>query len=296
MAVYGINGTSIFAVYDVDGQQLNSAYNVDGSVIFYKTVDYDNFTMSAYCSVTLPNIQGFDIHNGVVFQFRGSSSVNNIMVTIDAENASIIQSGISAKSDHGDSASFSTEYFAGTDDYPLMYVTADTNPAKVYVNRVTQSSSALVKTFSFPLDKTGYYAAHAYDEANGIMYMVGYSEQNYQTDDGGNNKTVISKWDMTNLTQNQDGSYTPAYVSSFERAFILCTQGQQFHDGMIWVASGYTETSQYIYALDPADGTALHTIDLNTTTEVEGLSFLSANEMVVGFQGGTYVKYTFATA
>ena len=164
------------------------------------------------------------------------------------------------------------------------------------MNRVTQTTSELIKTFTFPLDKTGYYAAHAYDKAHKIMYMVGYSEQNYQTDDSGNNKVVISKWDMTSLTQNQDGSYTPDYVSTFERAFIYNMQGQQFRAGMIWIASGGTNTSQYIYALDPTDGTALHTINLNTATEVEGLSFLSANEMVVGFQGGTYVKYTFATA
>lgn len=299
MAVYGLSGNTLSSVFGIEGAELQTAYDVDGNVVFSKgsqQIDYTNYAISNYCTVSLSPTQGFDIHNGTIFQFlANSSSVNNRMATINAQAQSIINNNISATSDHGDSASFSSEYYAAEDDYPLLYVTADTNPGKVYVNRVTQTSSQLVKTYVFPLAQAGYYAALCLDEENGIMYMVGYSEQNYQTDDGGNNKTVISKWDMTNVTDNGDGTYTPAFVSAIERPFIYIMQGQQYHDGMLWIASGGSNYNGYIYALDPDNGNLLYTINTNTTTEVEGLSFISDTEMIFGLQGGTYKKVTFAT-
>lgn len=293
MSIYNKNGTAISTAYNKSGETITGAYNVDGELIF-GIIDYSSYTYTSYCSVSLANMQGFDIHNGIIFQFRAGSSISNTMCTINVSNSSITQNGITASSDHGDSASFSESYVSG-DTYPLIYVTSDTNPAKVYINRVTQTSATLYQTLVFPLDKTGYYAAAAIDFDSDILYMVGYSEQNYLSDDGGNNKTVISKWDLSNLTDNGGSTYTPLFVSSLERAFIYCTQGQQYYDGMIWTASGYTgSTNSYIYALNPSTGETLYTVDLQTTTEVEGLSFISARDMVVGLQGGTYRKYTFA--
>lgn len=292
MAIYTKNGSAILAAYDVIGQELTQAYNRAGNIIFEKR-DYSSYTKTAYCTVNLSATQGFDIYNGVIFQFRTPSSAGNIMTTINAANAAIISDNISVTSDHGDSATFSNEFFDSADDYPLLYVTADTNPAKVYVNRVTQTTSQLIKTLSFPLDKAGYYAALCLDVENNIAYMVGYSEQNYQTDDGGANKTIISKWDLSQLIENQDGSFTPEFISSFERAFIYVMQGQQFHDGMLWIASGGSNYNGYVYALDPSNGSLLFTIDTGTTVEIEGLAFISDNEMIVGYQGGNYEKFTF---
>ena len=298
MAVYKLNGDTLSNVFNIAGAELQAAYDVDGDVVFSggtQPIDYTTYTIGPFCTVSLSPTQGFDIHSGTIFQFlANSSTINNRMATINSQAQSIINNNISASSDHGDSASFSSEYYTIGDIYPLLYVTADTNPAKVYVNRVTQSSSQLIKTFVFPLEKTGYYAALCLDDENNTMYMVGYSEQNYQTDDGGNNKTVISKWDMTNLTDNGDGTYTPLFVSSIERPFIYVMQGQQYHDGMLWISSGGTNVRGYIYALDPANGELLYTVDTETTTEVEGLAFISDTEMIFGLQGGTYKKVTFA--
>jgi len=297
MAVYNIYGTQLNAVYGLNGNALQKAYNKAGTEIFSAgspTVDYSTYTKSDYCSVSLSPTQGFDIHNGVIFQFlANSSNVSNRMATVNASNSSVISNNITASADHGDSASFSTEYYAEGDTYPLLYVTSDTNPAKVYINRVTTTTSTLVKTLSFPLDKTGYYAALCLDIENGIAYMVGYSKQNFRTDDSGTNKTVISKWDLTDLTANQDGTYTPAYISSVERAFIYTMQGQQFHDGMLWISSGGTNVRGYIYALNPSTGELLYTVDTETTTEIEGLAYISDHEMVFGLQGGAYKLVTF---
>lgn len=294
MAMYNIDGEPVASGYNYFGRPIATAYDVDGRAVTTE-VNYDSYSISDLFSVQIANMQGFDIFGGVIFQFRAnSSSVNNLMCTVSLSNASIIQNSIAVSSDHGDSASFSDEYYSESDAFPLLYVTSDTNPAKVYVNRVTENSATLVRTLLFPIDKTGYYAAAAIDSANGIIYMIGYSEQNYLSDNSGSNKIVISKWDMSNLSDNGDGTYNPQFVSSVERDFIYCTQGQQFYDGMIWIASGYTgSVGSYIYAIDKTTGALIHTINLNTTTEVEGLAFTSPTEMVVGFQGGVYKKVVF---
>lgn len=296
MAVYNISGEMLNMVYDSLGNALQTAYDVDGDVVYTKStgkIDYTDYTISNYVQVTLSPTQGFDIFGDTIFQFV-SSSGGNKMTTIDIPTQTIINSNITADSSHGDSASFSNEFYDTTDEYPLIYVTADTNPAKVFVNRVTDASSTLIKTYKFPIDKTGYYAALCLDEDNDRMYMVGYSEQNYQTDNDGANKTVVSIWDMAQLTDNSDGTYTPMFVSSYERPFIYTMQGQQYHDNMLWISSGGTGVRGYVYALDPNDGTLLYTIDTNTSTEIEGIAFVSDTEMIFGLQGGTYKKVTFA--
>lgn len=293
MSIYKIDGTQQTQAYSTI-QELQAAYDANGNQVFAKGVNYDSYIIVNYCTVSLTPTQGFDIYNGVIFQFMANSSISNRMATINVSNQAIINNNIASTSDHGDSASFSDEFYDDADDYPLLYVTSDTNPAKVYINRVTTTTSQLVKTLSFPIDKTGYYAAAVIDKNIGMLYMVGYSEQNYQTDDGGNNKTVISKWDLSSLTENQDGTFTPAFISSIERPFIYVMQGQQFHDGMIWIASGATNYNGKVYAISPTDGTLLHTVDVNSTVELEGLAFVSDNEMVIGLQGGVYKKVVFS--
>lgn len=296
MSVFNKSGEILAAPYDINGDVLSQVYDVNSTPLL-SGVDYNHYTKSNYCEVSLSQMQGFDIYNGIIFQFRANSSnVNNVMCTIDTETSTIIQNNIQATSDHGDSASFSNEKYDESDDYPLLYVTADTTPCKVYINRVTQTSSTLVNTLFFPTEKAGYYAAAALDNENDKIYIIGYTEQNYQTDNGGSNKTLISKWDLSNLTDNGDDTYTPEFIESFERPFIYVMQGQQFHDNMLWISSGYIGSSEsYIYAISPIDGALIFTIDLETTTEVEGLAFISDTEMVVGFAGGTYEKYTFLT-
>lgn len=296
MAIYDKDQHELNIAYDVEAREISRAYDIQGQIVYQKSKDYANYSIADYLSVALYPVQGFDIFNGIIFQFMGSGSTGNRLATINVNTQQIINNNISSASDHGDSASFSSTFYATTDVYPLLYVTSDTNPAKVYVNRVTENTSQLITTYAFPLDKTGYYAALCLDDANNRMYMVGYSEQNYQTDDGGNNKTVVSIWDMSTLTDNGDGTYTPAFVSSYERPFIYTMQGQQYHDGMLWISSGGTNVHGYVYALDPSDGTLLYTIDTNTTTEVEGIAFLPDGNMVFGLQGGTYKKVTFADA
>lgn len=295
MSVYNINGTVTSGIYDVDGDSLSTAYDVNGNVVLSGDVDYDNYTISSLLNISVANCQGIAIHNNVLFQFRASgTTVTDTVCLFNFTTGADIYRNMTIKADHGDSATFSNEYYAVGDEFPLLYVTADTTPAKIYVNRVTRSSASLIRTLVFP-SSAGYYGAGAFDWDNNICYLLSYKTNSYTSDQGGANTTVISKWNLSNLTDNGDGTYTPAFIEQYERPFIYVMQGLEYHDGIIWVTSGYGGAESYIYALDPADGTLLYTIDTGTTTEIEGLAFISDTEAVIGFQGGVYKKITFGS-
>lgn len=297
MSVYSIGGNTLADVFDLNGSSLAHAYDIFGEDVFGgQSIDYTNYTVStSYRSLGIANCQGFDIYDDVLFQFRANgTSVTDTVVTAYFSTGQILNT-VTISADHGDSASFSNEFQTAGDDFPLLYVTADTTPAVIYVDKVTSSSATLVRTLAFP-QSAGYYGAGAFDFENDICYLLSYKENNYTSDNGGANTTVVSKWDLSTLTDNGDGTYTPAFINQYERPFIYVMQGLTFHDGMIWIASGYGGNPSYIYAIDPADGTLLYTINLNTTTEVEGVAFLSDTQMVVGFQGGRYDLYTFGTS
>lgn len=304
MSSYNINGEILGSAYSISAQNLTGVYNLSGTYTPFVQplpLDYSDYTTTDLFTYVANGFNGFDVHNGVIAQLMA----NNKLYLFDLATHETIATALAITSAHGDSASFSNEKYQANDEFPLLYVTSDSNPAYVYVNRITRTGATLIKTLLFPLDKAGYYAAHAYDEKNKILYMVGYSQQNYRTDDGGDNKTVVSKWNMTQLTPDGNGNYTPSFVSRHFRDFIYVMQGQQFFDGYIWISSGYNNGgNQYVYAMNPSDGTIEHTITLDDTVEIEGLAWIydeSENKywMLIGQQNGAnginYSRIDFAT-
>ena len=301
MSVYNVDGNTLPSVYTKGGTSLNIAYDIQGNTVFNSEVvpvDYDNYTLSDLYNISVQNCQGIAISNNVLFQFRASgSSVLDTVCLFDFTDGSDITRNMVIESDHGDSVTFSKDYYALGDEFPLLYVTADTTPAVIYVNRVTRISATLIRTLKFP-QSAGYYGAGAFDWDNNVCYLLAYKQNNYQTDSGGSNTTVVSKWNLNNLTDNGDGTYTPSFISQYERPFIYVMQGLAYHDGYIWISSGYGGSTSYIYAMNPTTGVIDHTITLSTR-EVEGLDFVfdSTSQtyyMVIGEQSGYYKKCTFA--
>lgn len=215
------------------------------------------------------------------------------MTTANFGTGSIITSNIDITSDHGDCATFSRTKYANSDTYPLLYVSADTSPY-IFINRVTDTSAELVKTYKMSYEVAGYHFCGTYDWDNNIMYTIGTVKDDYisPTD----NPCIVCKWDLSNETDNGDGTFTPALLSTYQRPFIYVMQGEQYHDGYIWIGSGYGTGTQYIYAMNPDTGNIEYTLKMPITTEIEGLSWQKENDidyMVVGFQGGKYYKVTF---
>ena len=303
MAIYNVSGDEINTTYKQDGIMATDVYDVNGNLIsgiVPLPLDYSSYTTTDLFTYVANGFNGLDVHDEVIAQIMANDKL--YLFGIDGTT---IAEAMEITANHGDSASFTKKYYKSTDEFPLFIVTSDTNPAKVYLNRITRNSTMLIMTYSFPLDKAGYYAAAAYDEKNHTMYMVGYLQQNYQTDDGGNNKTVVSKWDMSQLTKNGDGTYTPVFITRYFRDFIFVMQGQQFFDGYIWIASGHNNGgAQYIYAMNPSDGVIEHTITLDDRIEIEGLAWVYDSTdnkywMLIGQQNGSaginYSRIDFAT-
>jgi hypothetical protein len=193
--------------------------------------------------------QGFAIFNGVLFQFFG----NNKVSLINMETSDTITT-LDVVSEHGDTADFSNDYYNQDDEFPLLYVTADTTPAKVYVNRITRESATLIRTLYFPdTAKTGYYAGHCLDAEANILYIVGYTNSSYDTDDG-TNKMIVSSWDVTKLTENQDGTFTPSFIELFNTDFISTVQGQSVLNHRLFLLSSRVTSPHEttIFVVDPS--------------------------------------------
>ena len=189
--------------------------------------------------------QSMAISNNVLFQLMG----NGFVELYDFLSGEFINA-YNITSEHGDCAQFGNTKYAEDDEFPLLYVTSDTTPAKIYINRVTRTSSELVKTLFFPSDKTGYYSGHAIDFEKNIVYQIGYKNNTYHINDG-TNKMIVSSWDLNELTDNGNNTYTPRYIKSFELPFLITVQGQKFYDGKIYAVSSHWEnTNTVIYGID----------------------------------------------
>ena len=303
MGIFDYEGQNIVHGYDYSGVLLMKAYNINGIEVHSEgsvppSVDYNSYSISNFLTINysdshLTSHQGFAIYGREIFQLFWTYEGENNLYVVDIDDCSIEKSYI-VKAEHGDSASFSDEFQNNADPYPLLYITSDLNPCLIYANRITSNSTELIRTYYFPLDKTGYYAALALDYSNRRMYLLGYTYQDYRSDRSGTNKTIVSVWDMDNTSENQDGTLTPRFIESFELTFLICMQGMDFHDGLIWVA--YTNFSNnWICAINPVTKAIEHTISVSDTGEIEGCGFLSDTELIYYMFGGTYKKITFAT-
>ena len=299
MAIYNSHGKKTANAYTYGGNRIvGSVYDANGDTM--RIIDSDIYSdplIETYFTLSVFPMQAFDVFNGKMFQFKagGSNNIENEMDVIDISTMTKISTSVSVESGHGNSASFSGEYYVSGDAFPLLYVSHGDNPPRVHVNRVATNSAQCVRTYKFPLEYTGYYSEAAIDSDNTIIYMIG-SLKNEIYEDDGMNKTIISKWDYSNVTQNDDGTYTPEFISLIETDFFAIHQGLTLHNGYVWIISwDYNKQSNYIIVLNPENGTVIQIIDLNISSECEGIAFISANEAIVGVQGGEYKKVTFAS-
>lgn len=303
MAVYNSKGEITTSAYlDTGERVVGTVYESDGDPV--QIIDsslYSNPTINTLFTLSVFPMQAFAVFGGTMFQFKANSenTIKDVMDVINISTGSKISTDVSITAGHGNSACFSTEYYDQSDAYPLLYVTDHDTPdmSIIYVNRVTTNGAQLVKTYKFPLDRTGFYAQAVIDSANEIIYMIGSSKMNITTA-GSDSKTIISKWDYSNSTYDEtDGRYTPAFVSALETDFFVINQGIALFNGYVWIVSwDYVNNANYIAVINPTTGAVVQIIDLNISDECEGIAFISSNEAIIGVQGGTYKKLTFASS
>lgn len=263
-------------------------YNANGTYINLNKQKFNigatGIIPRAWSDIQIANVastQGFAISNGVIFQLYS----DDVVVLIDKDSGTIIAE-LSITSGHGNTISFSNEYYADGDEFPLAYITAESNPPKVYVNRITRSGATLIKTYKFSYETVGYYANHCLDALNQRLYMCGYTMDSYTSDENGQNKMLFTEWDVSNAILNGDGTYTPTLVKQFYLPFINTHQGNEVHDGYIWMmsssGSGQAGKTTRIYVINPFSERIEKIIsDFPTnisTEECEGLMFVEGTD------------------
>ena len=294
--VYDKDGGDIFAVYDAAGIEADSAYDVAGNQVHFaiKPVDYSQYTFEqVWASKGIGDTQGFDIYDGKVFwvKKRGNDTIPSTCYVWDLATGgqALSSQTITIYSGHGNNLCF---------DFPKLY--ADSAYTQhIYVNEMASNflSATLVKTLLLTDDCTDNDAC--IDETDkSILWSLGHislSAANH----------IVSKWNLDNLTDNGDGTFSPELLQSVftpvSSGASHYYQGCKFHDGMLWYASGYYGSSPaYVHAVNPNTGEVLYTIDCETTEEPEGIAWVADRSvpggyvLYVGFQGMMLRKYTFA--
>lgn len=291
--IYGVNGTPLTSAYGVSGAALASAYDVSGNAVFAGgETDYSSYTATVYKTIANTPTQGMEIYADKLFQFHNDDAVS----VFNLADSSTITSKMTIESGHGNAVAFGNTFYAQTDAFPIIYC-GDWYDPIVHVNRITTTSATHLYDIVYDQTKAGYHSNPCIDFANQIMYTVGYFLNDTATSTG--NHCIVCKWDLSDMVDNGDGTFTPAFVSSYTRDFIYVMQDLKFNDGLCWIASGGTNTAQYVYGMNPDTGVFAHTVQMPITTEIEGLVWAVDNQTglyfaYVGFQGGTYYKVTFA--
>ncbi len=158
---------------------------------------------------------------------------------------------------HGNLIDFDT-VSAPTGQYHDAYVTAETNPAMINVYSFSDSSAVRLRSYIFPLEKTGYNAGHVLDASRGLIYMVGYTKNTFYNP--GDCEMIVSTWDIRSASKVREGFYQPRFVSSFRVPFILTLQGQCLRGNSLYIMSSdwvNPDTEIYVISLEKKKVTAV---------------------------------------
>lgn len=299
MSVYNVSGARLTACYDASGNALPSIYDVNGNLISDEIkTDYSAYSATAFKTISTANTQGMEVYNGVLFQFRGSTSnlsINDLVCLYDWDAETAIYSNMAIDSGHSNAVAFSKTFYDENDEFPLLYC-GDWFEPIVHVNRITRTGATHLYDIVMDVSDTGYYPNPCIDFENEIMYTVGYYKQS--TSDSTGNHCIVCEWDLSNMTDNGDGTRSPQLLGSYTRDYIFIMQDLKFSDGYVWITAGGQNQAEYLHAMSPDTGVFDYTITMPITTEIEGLVWMRDGNGLyyayIGFQGGVYYKVTFA--
>jgi hypothetical protein len=267
-------------------------YSVSGQKIDIQKTKYNviatQLLPSPIAQVGATAYQGTGYSNGTIFQFYKDDYVELIDYTT-GESIAIL----SSPTKHGNSVAFTDEYYDTNDEFPIAIVSDSTSEALAYRVRIQRTAATLLDAFKFPVAQAGYYGNVVLDVLNEVAYVVGYTNNTFS--DGTGNKTIVSKWNLHELTDNGDETKTPEYVDSFTLPFIQTAQGMQFWNGKIFVISSKvssTAADTKVYVIDPFDKRIASVMESFPTEikthETEGICFIDDQETVkaIIFTGG----------
>lgn len=237
-------------------------------------------------------INSFDFQKLLRINYDGSQETcqdidifgNYLFVTFSGSNAirvySLIDNNLIAEMSvdvqHGTGIQFSSEYYELNDKFPLLYVGGWLSNT-INVIRITNDndiwSASIVKTMVIS-DTEGYYLAPSIDSVNNIMYCYGYKIGEISPT---GNAMRLLKCDLSSLTDNGNGTYTPAILNRIETPYMGVMQGRKYYDGRLYVGFAETRTPHNcrLVSIDVDTGQTKTDIDLSvvTTSENEGVCY-----------------------
>lgn len=208
------------------------------------------------------------------YLFVAFSGLNVIRVYSLIDNTLIAEMSVDVQ--HGTGIQFSSEYYDSNDALPLLYDGGWLSNT-INVIRITNDndiwSASIVKTLVIS-DTEGYYLAPSIDSVNNIMYCYGYKLDVITPND---NAMKLLKCDLSSLTDNGDGTYTPAILNRIETPYMGVMQGRKYYDGRLYVGFAETGTPHNcrLVSIDVDTGQTKADIDLSvvTTSENEGVCY-----------------------
>lgn len=299
MAVYNVSGTQVDTIYLLDGDLCKEACTVNGNSVYVNYGDFFDYEFTEVWTNSIDGTypQGFDVKDNMVFWVskNGNDTIPADCYVFDLDDGSSALSTdyITVYSGHGNNLSFA-------DDENTLIASPAYPPSKAYVNTFDSSyAMTLSKTLVLNDGSTDCDVCFDPDDDN-IIYSLGHTGNSQQTD----KPFIISKWDISHLSDNGDGTFTPQRINSVATPQPLNTyffQGCKYYAGLLWFASGYytASTSCYVYGVSPITGNVIVTINCNTTKEPEGLAWVDdvnapgGVALYVGFEKMMMRKYTF---
>ena len=200
--------------------------------------------MQQPASSTTDSRQGAVCYDSILFQFHNN---NKIIDVIDLKNQKKLQeiSYPETTANHANNAVFGIERYAAGDRFPLLYLSRNKNNG-IYIYRITGTDGnfSLQKVQTFDINATTdsyYYPDAMIDCEGGYMWFVGYTKDNWQTDDGSGNNLV--KYAKMRLPKLAEGNLTLSFSNAlqvFTIPWTYATQGSVFYNGKIHQMFGIT--------------------------------------------------------
>ena len=289
MAVYSKSGEQLNSLFDKEASNVSVAYDINGNVVFGREShrDYKTYSIENLFTYAVGKAQSFAIFGNKIAQVVEDDS----LYIIDIATHNKVKS-VAMDMGHGNSCQFSTEFYDENDEFPLFYI----RNSGIWVYRIVDTSSQLIKKYSFPTSVIAtYVAGFGLDSVNKKLYTVSYTEGDYISRTG---MLRVCSWDMTSETENEDGTFSPAYLDHVDYEWwdkYSAIQGCCYHDGYFFVANGYTDiTTQFVVMFDTDTLELSYKIDV-PGGEIEGCSWFGDDYLVTQQRSNArYKKVIFA--
>ena len=243
-------------------------------------------------------VQGFAIHNGVVFQFHDGGSCNTYDFNT-GEKLGTFHLGSFYSHNHSAQANFGWVYPEGNTKFPALYVSGDLTTKACYVENVTETSAQLIQTIYFDVEPSTYTGGQVIlDQArNRIVYM-----QREKSSIGDFSNTFrMFEFPIPSLDAGKEIHLTPAdmlcepyvlpfYTGTYQGAYIYGNTLLQSH-GKSKSANEYgAKVGLLCFDTATHDFTrAINLTALNITVEPQAV-FVYEGRLIMNFVNGNFYE------